>query len=189
MQYLSADGERADLSVASPRPSDHRKDSSKQKEGSLFVFPNLFGITGLGDGTLLYINFSSFTKEKTRKIDIDGATGGRRMPPPILLSKAVLTVVRISELEPKMVVKIVDRWNKKSSPNLSGLMDGYLGQFVTISDVFIGDRYFFIEEDNRSVVDCSSNYKWAFDEYMVDYIADDGKETMEQTKPISELFS
>ena len=56
-------------------------------------------------------------------------------------------MVKISKLKPGMKIKIVNRWVPGCRQNNKGLMDHWLGQTVTIREVYVDGGFFLIKED------------------------------------------
>lgn len=78
-------------------------------------------------------------------------------------------MVNISDLSPGMVVKIVDYWNENTGQNTSGLMDKYLGSFMTIKEVKSFD--ILMEEDqNDRITSTGKKFGWYWNKYTIDYI-------------------
>lgn len=81
-------------------------------------------------------------------------------------------MVDINDLSPGMVVKIVDNWNNKTMQNTSGLMDKYLGTFMTIKEVKSFD--ILMEEDQGDrVLPGGKTFGWYWNKYTIDYIVSD----------------
>lgn len=70
-----------------------------------------------------------------------------------------------------MRVKIVDQWLDGCNQNDNGLMDKYLGQVVTISDMIFAAAL--IEEDKKD------SQRWYWNEHCFDYIVEDESEDFE----------
>lgn len=85
-------------------------------------------------------------------------------------------MVDIATLRPGDNVKIVD--HRTCVFNQSGYMDSYLGQVVTVSEVFRNyghGGHFFIKEDNRYLSPgATKKMKWYFTGEMVEYVVSDG---------------
>lgn len=80
-------------------------------------------------------------------------------------------MVDINDLSPGMVVKIVDNWNNNTGQNTSGLMDKYLGTFMTIKEVKSFD--ILMEEDQGDRIlsyESGKTYGWYWNKYTIDYI-------------------
>lgn len=92
-------------------------------------------------------------------------------------------MVPMRELCPGMRVKIVDQWGPGCGQNSRGRMDKYLGQIVTIYDVFSNGAY--IEEDagDRPVG------HWCWNENCFDYIVEDEEQTDFEVMSNSEILS
>lgn len=95
-------------------------------------------------------------------------------------------MVPVETLSPGVRVKIVEQWNDNSGQNLSGLMDKYLGQIVTVLD--IQGNFVYIEEDNG---DCSFHESghWNWNKFCFDYIVEDGAQEDFEPSSNNEIFS
>lgn len=78
-------------------------------------------------------------------------------------------MVDINDLSPGMVVKIVDHWNENTGQNVSGLMDKYLGSFMTIKEIKSFD--ILMEEDqNDRITSNGKHFGWYWNRYAIEYI-------------------
>lgn len=89
-------------------------------------------------------------------------------------------MVSLDRLQVGMNIKIVDEWNENSGENKEGLMDQWLGQIVTVSEVY-PNYCVLVEEDNRrwawypSAIDCivdgtESDFDAASEDELSDFI-------------------
>lgn len=78
-------------------------------------------------------------------------------------------MVNLSDLSPGMIVKIVDNWNENTGQNTSGLMDKYLGTFMTVREVHSIDVL--MEEDqNDRITSDGKKFGWYWNRYTIEYI-------------------
>lgn len=78
-------------------------------------------------------------------------------------------MVNLSDLSPGMIVKIVDNWNENTGQNTSGLMDKYLGAFMTVREVKSIDVL--MEEDqNDRITLTGKKFGWYWNRYTIEYI-------------------
>lgn len=78
-------------------------------------------------------------------------------------------MVNLSDLSPGMIVKIVDQWNENTGQNTAGLMDKYLGSFMTIKEIKFFD--ILMEEDqNDRTTSTGKKFGWYWNRYTIDYI-------------------
>lgn len=78
-------------------------------------------------------------------------------------------MVNLSDLSPGMIVKIVDNWNENTGQNTSGLMDKYLGTFMTVREVESIDVL--MEEDqNDRITSTGKKHGWYWNKHTIDYI-------------------
>lgn len=86
-------------------------------------------------------------------------------------------MVDINDLSPGMVVKIVDNWNDNTGQNTSGLMDKYLGTFMTIKEVKSFD--ILMEEDQGDrILSIGKTFGWYWNKYAIDYIVSEAGEAV-----------